>query len=183
MNDPRHAGRKGNSGPPAPPSVVPILVWLAISMTMLIVAWSMLTAVGLSYDGAVLRRGQATITQCNANPLSLGTTQLCRATVEWEPQDRWQAGNVVLADGPSYTVESTEVLSGTVEVEGHSRTGRNQRRREVVVPAGQTPSDANPLWFVVGLGVPVLVSAGLLRLVIMPWIARRKHAASDPTSA
>lgn len=179
MVDPRHAERKGNSGPPAPPAAVPILVWLVVSMVMVVVAWMMLTSVGLTYDQRVLRRGEATIQSCTPNVLSLGTTQMCRATIEWEPKDAWQQGAVILDDGPSYTVESTEALSGTVPVEGHPRRAANERRRETIVPAGQVPSEPNPLWFVVGLGIPVLLSIGLMALVILPWIRRRTAAAAS----
>ena len=185
MVDPRHANRKGNSGPPAPPGAVPILVWLVITMAMLLVAWMMLSGVGLTYDQRVLRRGEATIQSCSPNVLSLGTTQMCRATIEWEPKDQWEAGAVILDDGPSYAVETTEELSGTVAVEGHARTSTNERRRETIVAAGQVPSEPNPLWFVVGLGVPVVVSAGLMAVVFLPWIRRRTRAAEagDPSTA
>lgn len=169
---------------------MPILVWLAVTIVMLVIGYAMLSGVGLTYDKQVLRRGEATIESCSPNLMSLGTTQTCRATIEWQPEDEWRAGGVTLDAGPSYTVESTRELSGTVMVEGHRRSSRNVRHHEAIVPADQSPSAPNPAWFVVGLGVPIVISAGLMWLVILPWIRRRTRAAEvsaptsdDPTSA
>lgn len=184
MNDPRHAKRRNNSGPPAPPAAVPILVWLVVSSLLLVIGWTVLSGQGLTYDQKVLRRGEATIQSCSPNVFSLGTVQLCRATIEWEPKEQWQAGAVILDEGPSYTVRSTEKLSGTVPVEGHAETSRNERRRETIIASGQQPTEPSPVMFLAGLGIPVLISIALLALVIMPWIKRRNRAAeeSDPSS-